>query len=76
MGTDGVVHDSEEPFKQRVAGSIPARLIRKIAHLPSVPFLTRQMCTQGVYLNQFRRPWSARRGSGITVRSPVRSASV
>ena len=30
------------PFKQRVTGSIPVRLIRKIAHLPSVPFLTRQ----------------------------------
>jgi hypothetical protein len=37
IGTDGVVHGSEEPFKQRVAGSIPARLMRKVAHLAVSP---------------------------------------
>src|SRR5262245_51060203 len=36
------------PFKQRVTGSIPVRLMRNSEHLPSVPFLTRQVCTGSV----------------------------
>src|SRR4029453_17703427 len=56
------------PFKQRVAGSIPARLMRKVAHLPSVPFLKKQVCTQGVYpyLSKQRHP-ARRSASGTTV---------
>src|SRR5262249_50016692 len=36
------------PFKQRVPSSILGRLTRISEHLPSVPFLTRQVCTGGV----------------------------
>jgi hypothetical protein len=45
MVWDGLVNASGEPFKQRVPGSIPGRLMRKVAHLPSAPFLK----MQGVY---------------------------
>jgi hypothetical protein len=34
MASDGLAHTTKAPFKQRVPGSIPGRLMRKIAHLP------------------------------------------
>src|SRR5262245_46430704 len=37
MGTDGMVHGSEEPFKQRVARSIRARLTRMWRQLRDLP---------------------------------------
>ena len=37
------------PFKQRVPGSIPGRLMRNSEHLPSVSFLKSQVCTASVY---------------------------
>src|SRR5262249_30823073 len=48
MVWDGVVNASGEPFKQRVARSIRARLTRESEHLPFIPFLTRQVCTGSV----------------------------
>jgi hypothetical protein len=36
-GRDGLSYTSGEPFKQRVTGSIPVRLMSELAHLPSVP---------------------------------------